>query len=39
MDQTVRTHLDNLRSRDRQLQNEAFTFILAQTDKARGLGL
>ena len=33
MDQTVRTHLNNLRSQDRQLQNEAFTFILAQTEK------
>ena len=32
MDQTTRTQLDNLWSEDRDLQNQAFTFILAVTD-------
>ncbi len=33
MNDTVRVNLDHLRSQDRGLQNEAFTFILAETDK------
>ena len=33
MDQVTRTNLDNLRSTDRQLQNDAFTYILAATEK------
>lgn len=33
MDKTLRTNLDNLWSKDRQLQNEAFISILAATDK------
>ena len=33
MDQTTRTNLDNLRSADREVQNEAFFYILAATEK------
>ena len=33
MDETTRSHLNNLHSEDRQLQNQAFTYILAATDK------
>ena len=33
MDKTTRTHLDNLWSQDRELQNKAFTYILKVTDK------
>jgi len=33
MDSTIRTNLDNLRSADRGLQNQAFLNILAATDK------
>ena len=33
MDRTTQSHLVNLWSTDRQLQNEAFTFILKQTDQ------
>ena len=34
MDKTTRTHLDNLRSEDRELQNKAFFYILEATDKS-----
>ena len=33
MDKTIRTQRDNIRSEDRDLQNEAFTYILKVTDK------
>jgi HEAT repeat protein len=33
LDETTRTHLANLRSQDRALQNAAFTHILAATDR------
>jgi hypothetical protein len=33
MDRETRKHLDHLRSEDRQLQNEAFTYILKATEK------
>jgi hypothetical protein len=33
LDQTIRTNLDNLRSQDRGLQNEAFLYILKETDQ------
>jgi HEAT repeat protein len=33
MDKATRTHIDNLRSEDRILQNQAFTYILKATDK------
>ena len=33
MDKTIRTHLDNIRSQDRELQNEAFSYILKKTEK------
>jgi hypothetical protein len=36
MDKTTRTQLDNLWSADRDLQNQAFTFILASTDRPVG---
>ncbi len=31
VDKTIRTHLDNIRSQDRELQNEAFFFLLEAT--------
>ena len=34
MDKTAQTHLDNLRSEDRELQNEAFFAIIKATDKS-----
>ena len=33
MNSTTLTHLDNLRSEDRDLQNSAFTYILQVTDQ------
>lgn len=33
MDRTIRTHLDNIRSEDGQLQNEAYHFLMEQTEK------
>lgn len=33
MDKTIRTHLDNIRSEDGQLQNEAYHFLMEQTEK------
>jgi hypothetical protein len=33
MDKTTRTKLDNLQSKDRDLQNDAFFYIIAATDK------
>jgi hypothetical protein len=33
MDKTIRTHLDNIRSQHGQLQNEAYHFIMKQTEK------
>ena len=33
MDKTTKTHLDNIRSEDRELQNQAFTHILKATEK------
>jgi hypothetical protein len=33
MDSKTRKHLNNLRSEDRELQNEAFSYILKQTEK------
>lgn len=33
MDQVTRTNLDNLRSTDRRLQNDAFTYILGATEE------
>jgi hypothetical protein len=33
MDETVRSHLDNIRSEDGQLQNEAYHFLMEQTEK------
>jgi hypothetical protein len=33
MDQSTRTHVDNLSSENRALQNEAFTYVLKVTDK------
>jgi hypothetical protein len=33
MDRLTRTNLDNLRSEDRELQNKAFLYVLAVTDK------
>ena len=33
MDSKTRTHLDNLRSEDRDLQNQAFFYILKETEK------
>lgn len=33
MDKTVRIHLDNIRSKDRQLQNQAYHFLMERTEK------
>lgn len=33
MDKTIRTHLDNIRSEDGQLQNQAYYFLMEQTEK------
>lgn len=33
MNQQTKTHADNLRSQDRELQNKAFTYILKETEK------
>jgi len=33
MNKTIRTHLDNIRSEDREVQNKAYTYILKATDK------
>jgi hypothetical protein len=33
MDSTTRTHMDNILSDDRQLQNDAFMFLIAATDQ------
>jgi len=33
MDKTIRTHLDNIRSTDGQLQNKAYYFLMEQTEK------
>ena len=33
MDSKTRTHLDNLRSQDREVQNKAYSFILEATEK------
>jgi hypothetical protein len=33
MDKTIRTHLDNIRSTDAQLQNEAYMFLMKETEK------
>ncbi len=33
MNQRTKTHVDNLRSQDREAQNEAYTYILQQTEK------
>ena len=33
MDKTIQTHVDNLRSEDREVQNKAFTYILNATEK------
>jgi hypothetical protein len=33
MDKTIRKHLDNIRSEDSQLQNEAYHFLMEQTEK------
>jgi len=33
MDKLTRTHLDNIRSKDRELQNQAFFYILNKTEK------
>src|SRR5215813_11298732 len=33
MDEITRTHLNNIRSEDREAQNQAFTYILDVTDK------
>lgn len=33
MDKTIRTHLDNIRSTDAQLQNKAYTFLMKETEK------
>jgi len=33
MDKITRTHLDNLRSEDRELQNQAYSYIMEATDK------
>lgn len=33
MDRTIRTHLDNIRSADRELQNKAYHFLMEKTEK------
>jgi hypothetical protein len=33
LDNTIKTHFDNLFSQDRELQNQAFTYILAETER------
>jgi hypothetical protein len=33
MDKITRTHLDNIRSKDRKLQNKAFSYLLESTEK------
>lgn len=33
MDTTTQTHLDNVRSKDRKLQNEAFSYLMEATEK------
>ena len=33
MDKTIRTHLDNIRSEDGQLQNKAYEFLMRETEK------
>jgi HEAT repeat protein len=33
MDKTIRSHLDNIRSSDRNAQNKAYMYILEQTDQ------
>lgn len=33
MDKTIRTHLDNIRSTDAQLQNKAYMFLMKETEK------
>jgi hypothetical protein len=33
MDKTIRTHLDNIRSEDGQLQNKAYFYLMEQTEK------
>jgi hypothetical protein len=33
MDKTIRTHLDNIRSEDGQLQNKAFSYLMEKTEK------
>ena len=33
MDKTIRTHLDNIRSEDGQLQNEAYATLMDKTEK------
>lgn len=33
MDKTIRSHLDNIRSEDGQLQNQAYHFLMEQTEK------
>ncbi len=33
MDKTIRTHLDNIRSEDDQLQNKAYEFLMQETEK------
>lgn len=33
MDETTRTHLANLRSKDRAVQNTAYTYLMAATEE------
>ncbi len=33
MDTTIRTHLENIRSKDRELQNKAFSYLMEATEK------